>query len=113
METNSTIEWLRRPIRSFADTGGCNGWVRSVQGHESTELDAEMTGGKVASLMVGPFTGHEKPLLLVISRNSWASNLDYIHVITRHQHLPVENEPLLQKLLLTPREVCPFTHLAR
>ncbi len=39
-----------------ANTGGCNGWGRSVQGHESTELDAEMTGGKVASLMVGPFT---------------------------------------------------------
>ena len=70
-----------------------------MQGHESAELDADMTGGKVVCLMVGPFTGHEKPLLLVVSRHSWASNLDNVHVISRHQHLPVENEPLLSSVL--------------
>jgi hypothetical protein len=39
------------------------------------------SGGKVVSLqlMVGPFTGHKKPLLLVISQHSWANNLDYVY----------------------------------
>ena len=41
--------------------GGDHGWGRSVQGHESAELDAEMAGGKVVRLIVGPFTGQEKP----------------------------------------------------
>jgi hypothetical protein len=38
-----------------------------MQRHKAAKLDAEMTGGKVVSLMVGPVTRHEKPLLLVIS----------------------------------------------
>ncbi len=40
-----------------------------MQSHEAAKLDAEMTVGKVVSLMVGPVTRHEKPLLLVISQN--------------------------------------------
>jgi hypothetical protein len=47
-----------------------------MQRHEAAKLDAEMTGGKVVSLM------HKKPLLLVISGNGWAPNLDDVHVIS-------------------------------
>jgi hypothetical protein len=45
-----------------------------MQRHKAAKLEAEMTGGKVeiVSLMVGPVTRHEKPLLLVISGNGWA-----------------------------------------
>jgi hypothetical protein len=53
-----------------------------MQRYEAAKLDAEMTGGKVASLMVGPVTRHEKPPLLVISGNGWASNLDDVHGIS-------------------------------
>ena len=81
-------------------------------GHESTELDAQMAGGKVVRLMVGPFTGHEEPLLLVIPRHNRAPNLNDIHVISI-SNLSVENKPLLQELLLQPRKVLPFRHLAR
>ena len=50
--------------------------------HKAAKLEAEMTGGKVVSLMVGPVIRHEKPLLLVISGNGWAPNLDDVHVIS-------------------------------
>jgi hypothetical protein len=36
-----------------------------------------------------------------------------VHVISRYQHLSVENKPLLQELLLRPRKVRPFRHLVR
>jgi hypothetical protein len=55
-----------------------------MQRHKAAKLEAEMTGGKVeiVSLMVGPVTRHEKPLLLVISGNGWAPNLDDVHIIS-------------------------------
>ena len=66
-------------ICGHGPAGGYNGWGRSVQGHESAELDAEMAGGKVVSLMVGLFTGQEKPALCWCSTQLGVKS-NYIHV---------------------------------
>ncbi len=80
--------WSRGPIRSLAKR-------ERVQGHEFTKLDAHGPDGLMESRASESraFTGHEKPLLLVIhvSRHIRAPNLnDVQYIISRHQHLSVE-----------------------